>query len=107
VRGGALAPFNHKRQEELKMKLWRAKNNAYTDYIRAESLDTAGDIFHVRHGEKATEFQIIDHRVFAVYFSGDPYPAYFKGTKKEALAGAKLYIKQWRLDETIASIQEI
>ena len=89
------------------MKLWRVKNNDYTDYIRAESLDTAGEIFYARHGEKATEYQIIDHRVFAVCFSGSPYPAYFKGTKKEAIAGAKLYIKQWQLDETIASIQEI
>ena len=89
------------------MKLWRVKNNDYTDYIRAESLDKAGDIFHAKFGEKATEFQIIDHRVFAVYFSGYPYPAYFKGTKKEALAGARLYIKQWKLDETISSVQEI
>lgn len=73
----------------------------------AETLDTAGEIFHAKHGEKATEYQIIDHRVFAVYFSGYPYPAYFKGTKKEALAAGRLYIKQWQLNETISSIQEI
>ena len=89
------------------MKLWKVKNNDYTDYIRAESLDIAAEKFHGKHGEKATEFQIIDHRVFAVYFSGSPYPAYFKGTKKDALAAGRLYIKQWQLNETISSVQEI
>ena len=89
------------------MKIWRVKNNDHTDYIRAESLDKAAVEFYARHGEKATEFQIIDHRVFAVYFSGSSYPAYFKGTKKEAIAGARLYIKQWQLNEIITSVQEI
>ena len=89
------------------MKLWRVTNNDHTGYIRAESLDKAGEEFYAKYGEKGTEFQIIYYRVSAVYFPGNPYPAYFKGTKKEATAVAKLYIKQWRLDETIASIQEI
>ena len=89
------------------MKIWRVENNAYTDYIRAESLDEAGEEFYSKHGKKATEYQVIDHRVFAVYFSGGGSPAYFKGTQKDALAGARLYIKQWQLDETISSIQEI
>ena len=90
------------------MKLWRVKNNDHTDYMRAESLDKAAVEFYARHGQKATEYQVVDHRVFAVYFSGYPsYPAYFKGTKKEVIAGAKLYIKQWKLNETIANIQEV
>ena len=46
------------------MKIWRLKNNAYTDYIRAESLDKAGEEFYTRHGKKAAEYQVIDHRVF-------------------------------------------
>ena len=89
------------------MKIWKVANNAYTDYIRAESMDKAGEEFYIRHGKKATEYQVIDHRVFAVYFSGGGSPAYFKGTQKDALAGARLYIKQWQLDETISSVQEI
>ena len=89
------------------MKLWRVKNNDCTDFIRAESLDIAEEKFHAKHGEKATEYQIIDHRVFAVYFSGGGSPAYFKGTKKDALAAGRLYIKQWQLNETITSIKEI
>ena len=46
------------------MKIWRLKNNAYTDYIRAESLDKAGEEFYARHGKTAAEYQVIDHRVF-------------------------------------------
>ena len=89
------------------MKIWRIANNTYTDYIRAESLDKAGEEFYARHGKTATEYQVIDHRVFAVYFSGGGSPAYFKGTKKDALAGGRLYIRQWQLNETISSVQEI
>ena len=89
------------------MKIWRVENNAYTDYIRAASLDKAGEEFYAKHGKKATEYQVIDHRVFAVYFSGGRSPAYFQGTKKDALAGGRLYIRQWQLDETISSVQEI
>lgn len=89
------------------MKIWRVKNNDYTDYIHAESADDAGAKFFNKHGKKATEYQVIDHKVFAVFFSGGGSPAYFKGTKKDALAGGRLYIRQWQLDETIASIQEI
>lgn len=44
------------------MKIWRVKNNAYADYIRAESLDKAGEEFYTKHGEKATEYQVIDYR---------------------------------------------
>ena len=87
--------------------IWRVENNAYTDYIRAGSLDKAGEEFYARHGEQAVKYQVIDHRVFAVYFSGGGAPAYFKGTKNDALAGARLYIRQWQLDETISRVQEI
>ena len=89
------------------MNIWRVENNDYTDYIRAESLDKAGEEFYTRHGKQAVKYQVIDHRVFAVYFSGGGSPAYFKGTKKDALAGGRLYIRQWQLDETISSVQEI
>ena len=89
------------------MKIWRVKNNAYTDYIRAGSLDKAAAEFYARHGDSGVEYQVIDHRVFAVYFSGGGSPAYFKGSKEDALAGGRLYIKQWQLDETISSVQEI
>ena len=87
--------------------IWRVKNNDWTEFIRAESLDKAGEEFYAKYGKKATEYQVIDHRVFAVYFSGGGSPAYFKGTKKDALAGGRLYIRQWQLDETISSVQEI
>ena len=89
------------------MKIWRVENNACTDYIRAGSLDKAGEEFYARHGEQGVKYQVIDHRVFAVYFSGGGSPAYFKGPKEDALAGGRLYIIQWQLDETISSIQEI
>ena len=89
------------------MLVWRAKNSNITDYIRADSLDKAGEEFYTRHGEKAVVYQVIDHRVFAVYFSGGGSPAYFKGTQKDALAGARLYIKQWQLDETISNVQDL
>ena len=87
--------------------IWRVENNAYIDYIRAASLDKAGEEFYTRHGEQAVKYQVIDHRVFAVYFSGSGSPAYFKGSEKDALEGGRLYIRQWQLDETISRVQEI
>lgn len=90
------------------MKIWRVTNKEYcTDYIRAESADDACSKFFDKHGKKAVEYQVIDHKVFAIFFSGGGSPAYFKGTKEDALAGGRLYIRQWDLNETISSIQEI
>ena len=46
-------------------------------------------------------------KTWNVYFSDAPgSPATFKGTKAEALKGAKLYIRQWQLDAIIDKIEE-
>ena len=89
------------------MLVWRAKNSDITDYIRAASIDDAQKEFLKRHKDKAVEFQGVDHKVFKVILSDSPSPIFFKGTRQEALAGARLYIKQWKLDATISSVQEI
>ena len=89
-------------------KIWRVKSSSKCDYIRATSLDTAAELFLAKYKHKAEEFQVIDNKVFRVLFSDVPYdPAYFYGTKKEALARARLYIRQWQLNATISSITEV
>ena len=89
------------------MIVWRAKNSDITDYIRAEGVDDAQKEFLKRHKNKAVEFQGIDHKVFKVILSDSPSPIFFKGTRQEALAGARLYIKQWKLTTSISIIEEI
>lgn len=87
--------------------LWRVSDGKFkTDYIRADSLDEAKEIFNKKHYYEAVEFQPTTEKVYAVYFSDSPGdPAFFKGTKKDAEQGAKLYIRQWQLDAFIDRIE--
>jgi hypothetical protein len=90
--------------------LWRMSDGKITtDYIRANSMDEAGEEFSKRHyGKKAVEFQPIAEQVHAVYFTDNPsFPAFFRGTRTEAEKGGRLYIKQWQLDATIDRIVTI
>lgn len=89
--------------------LWRVSDGKYTtDYIRANSLDEAKEIFDKRHYNKAIEFQPTGETVWAVYFTDNPYSAaYFKGTKTEVTKGARLYIRQWQLDASIDRIEKM
>ena len=78
--------------------IWKVRNKYRTEYIRANSLDEAKQIFDSRNDSPAVEFQPTEEKqVHAVYFSNDSNPAWFRGTKADARAGAKLYIKQWQL----------
>jgi hypothetical protein len=85
------------------MNLWKVSDGKYTtDYIRANSMDEAKVIFDKKHYNPAIEFQVTDETIHAVYFTDNPSsPAWFKGTKTEAIKGGKLYIRQWQLDATI------
>ena len=94
--------------------IWKVSDTAYmgtVDCIRAESMDDANDIYNERHpGKHATMFQPFEDgvHVYAVYFTDNPrQPAFFKGTLTEVNAAARLYIRQWQLDATIARIEEI
>ena len=86
-------------------KVWRVSDGeCFTDYIRANSLDDAKTIFDARHYNKGVEFQVIDETIHAVYFSDSNNPAYFKGTKADALNGGKVYVRRWGLDAKIDRI---
>jgi hypothetical protein len=92
------------------MGLWRVSDGKFTTrYIRANSLDEAKTIFDDQNPwSKAVKFQPTDDKIFAVYFTDNPFdPAYFKGTKTEALKGARLYIRQWGLDAKIDRIEAV
>ncbi len=85
------------------MTLWRVSDGKLkTEYIRANSLDEAKEIFDARNYNPAIEFQPTDETIHAVYFTDSPNdPAYFKGTRTEAVKGGNLYIRQWGLNASI------
>ena len=90
------------------MLLWRISDGKYkTDYIRANSLDEAKIFFEKKYpSNKAVEFVTEHKNVYAVYFSDNLYdPAFFKGTKTQAIKGAKTYIRQWQLNAVINRIE--
>jgi hypothetical protein len=89
------------------MNLWCVRDGKYkTEYIRANNLDEAKAIFDNRNYNPAVEFQVTDETIYAVYFTDNPSsPAYFKGTKAEAIKGGKLYIRQWGLDASIDRVE--
>lgn len=93
-----------KNQEKI---LWRVSDGEFKiDYIRANSLDEAKAIFDKRHLGTAVEFQPTEEKIWAVYFTDNPYePAYFKGTKAEVEKGARLYIRQWQLEASVDRIE--
>lgn len=88
------------------MILWRVSDGKNrTRYIRANNLDEAKRIFDEDSYNPGIEFQPIDDKIQAVYFTDNPFdPAYFKGTKSEARKSANLYIRQWQLDAQIDKI---
>ncbi len=96
----------NKNKEVIKMILWRVSDNKYkTEYIRANTLDEAKQIFNVRNTNPAVEFQPTDETIQAVYFSDYPNdPAFFEGTKTEARKKGNLYIRQWQLKAKIDRI---
>jgi hypothetical protein len=90
--------------------VWRVSDGKHTtDYIRAGSLDEANAIFNGKHHfTSASEAQVVDHPIHAVFFTDNPFsPAFFKGTKTDAQRGARLYIRQWGLDASIDRIETI
>ena len=91
------------------MILWRVTDGKNkTEYIRANNLDEAKEIFDNRNYNPAIEFQPTDEKIHAVYFTDAPGdPAYFKGTKTEARRGARQYIRQWQLDAVIDRIETL
>jgi len=95
--------------------IWKVSDSASwtggVDYIRAESLDEAKEIYSERHKwNHADTFQPVEdkEKIFAVYFSDEPgSPAFFRGALTKVKAAAHLYIRQWQLDAVIDRIIEI
>lgn len=89
--------------------LWRVSDGKFTiDYIRAGSLDEAKEIFDAKHYNPAVEFQPTTDTIHAVYFSDSPgSPAFFKGTKADAIKGARLYKRQWQSAAVIDRVVRI
>ena len=92
------------------MKVYRVTNDGREPaYIRAESERAAKAEYNKIHYTLATAAEPVqvDGNIYAVYFTDSGEPVYFKGTKADAIRGARLYIKQWQLRASIDRIVKI
>ena len=95
--------------------IWKVSDSSTkiggVDFIRADSLDEAREIYCGRHHYNYPDiFQPCEdnEKIFAVYLSDSPgSPAFFKGTKAEVKRSANLYIRQWQLDAVVDKIVEV